>query len=174
MLRTKSSPTLASTIEGYFSSGEASFIGCIISTTGWVQCLCPGVQVSAQHGAWITKPTCRHSANPCPAFLVAGISALIVMNRTIIPSEHFAMHVHRSFICADVWMLFIAVCKMLLLSSLMLRNNSFLAGTISLTTTPRCLPTPIAPSIHSSTPVSVPASDEVSLLSHFSIILARG
>jgi len=63
------------------STGEARFIGWT-STTGFVQGLCPGVQVPAQRGA---MDTCRRSANPCPAFLVADTSARLILVSWTIP-----------------------------------------------------------------------------------------
>jgi len=75
------------------STSEARFIGWT-STTGFVQGLCPGVQVSAQHGA---MDTCCHPANPCPAFLVADTPSRLILVSWTIPVS--ICHVRGLSVC---------------------------------------------------------------------------
>ena len=50
-----------------------------------VQSMCPGVQVSAQHGAWIPVDT----DNPCRLLLVAVTYALVVVTNRTSPCQSY-------------------------------------------------------------------------------------
>ena len=79
MLRPVSSPTHASTIEGWVSSGDTSFTGWMPMTGFGSECVS---RCTSVYTTW-RLDTCRHSANPCPAFLVVVTYArLVVVNWT--------------------------------------------------------------------------------------------
>jgi len=79
LLWPESSPTLSSTIEDYVNSGEASVIGWT-STTGFGS---RSVSECSSISTTWRLDICRHSGDPCLAFLVASTSIwLIVANWT--------------------------------------------------------------------------------------------
>ena len=74
-----SSPTHASTIQGWVSSGDTSFTGWMPMTGFGSECVS---RCTSVYTTWHLD-TCRHSANPCPAFLVVVTYArLVVVNWT--------------------------------------------------------------------------------------------
>ena len=75
MLLPESSPSHASTIEGWVRSGDASFTGWMPMTGFGSECVS---RCTSVYTTW-RLDTCRHSANPCPAFLVVVTYARLVM-----------------------------------------------------------------------------------------------
>ena len=86
------SKTVVDRSEGWVTSGETSSTGWMPTTGFGSECVS---RCTSDYTTW-RLDTCRHSANPCPAFLVVTYARLVVVNWTFHVSIWLRTGVGRS------------------------------------------------------------------------------